>query len=222
MNKSPAEVKLAELERKLEVPEGLFFRLRDEAEDWSFLIKVQALIEASLDHLIKRELNRPELHAFIEKLGYNGRLGKLELIRSLKLLDKVHFDYLDLLAKFRNDMAHDIRFVGFKLSDYLDKKSDEKFREVIIRASCLPKDFDLKINKKIRAQMLSNPKLYFWIGAMNCLTQVYLHDQAAERRELMEGLFGLERGEFSLSGGLGQLATADLSEQKLGLKGLLG
>ena len=203
---------ITELELVLGIPEGLFYRLRDE-DDWSFIIKVQALLELALAYLIQSELGRPELAKFLEQLSLNGKSSKLTIIKALGLLDQSHYSYLKLLADLRNKVAHNIKYVGFNLSEYLKDKSDPQLREFVMTAACLPSDTELKLTKKDRMVLLAKPRTYLWYGAMDCLVVVYLKDQLAEqarqRTALVNSLFAAENLGFTRRGGLHQLALAN-------------
>lgn len=212
MTRHPQETDINELERKLGIPVGLFQKLKDE-DDWSFIIKVQALLELALAYLIQSELGRPELTKFLERLHLDGSSGKLTLIKALGLMDKSHYAYLKLLADLRNKVAHNIKYVGFNLSEYMGQKTDNQLREFVITAACLPPDTELKLTKKDRIGLLVNPRTYLWYGAMDCLVVVYLKDQLAEqarqRTALVNSLFAAENLGFTRRGGLHQLALAN-------------
>ena len=219
MIQHPQQTGINELEQKLGVPVGLFKKLKDE-DDWSFLIKTHALLELALAHLIHTELERPELAKFFRKLNIGGEHGKLEVIKSLKLLDPHHFAYLRLLTDLRNKVAHDIRNVGFNLTDYLTPKTDNQLREFALTAFCIPVSEPLAMTKKVRSSILANPRSYLWHGAMDCLSTVYMKDQIAERAGMLKSLLTGTNLGFAPVGALTQLALSNLAHG-LPAKGLL-
>jgi hypothetical protein len=67
---------LRELERSLGLPEGFIERLEEE-DDWSFVIKAHALVEAAMTQLLVHELHKPQLGDIIARLDMTAPFGKL-------------------------------------------------------------------------------------------------------------------------------------------------
>lgn len=201
---------IAKLERKLGIPVGLFFSLRDE-NDWSFLIKIFALLESALSYLLKTEIARKELDSFIDELPFKGRSSKISLIQTLDLLDPLHLKYLEFLGQFRNDMAHDIKFAGFDLTAHIEKFTDNQLREFIKTAACLEPTTEIQINKNTRQKLRATPRHFIWLGAMDCLMLVYFKDQVAEltrqREALLKSISTTENLGLSPLSGLAYLAS---------------
>jgi hypothetical protein len=112
------------LEDELGLPANWLFTLVKES-DWSFVIKLHALFEAALTHLLEASLQKPELGEFISRMNTSGRLGKVAMARALELVDKEQARYLELLSRMRNDCVHDVRNVSFTLSAHAEKVSKE-------------------------------------------------------------------------------------------------
>src|SRR4051794_27585919 len=55
-------------------------------DDWSFVIKMHALVEAGLNHLLLVQMNNPKLAEVIPKLPTRHRAGKMAFIRAYDLL----------------------------------------------------------------------------------------------------------------------------------------
>lgn len=89
-------------------------------DDWAFVIKVHAVVEAALNSLIATHIGRSELHRFVERLGLRGQTGKLKLAEDLGLIDKAHVRFVEELVKVRNYFAHDVAAIGMTLSAYID------------------------------------------------------------------------------------------------------
>lgn len=157
---------VARLEENLGVPKGLFNKLKDE-DDWSFIIKTQALLETALSHLIKATLGRDELEDFIEKLNLQGRTGKLAVVKALGLLTDSHRKYLGQLAELRNNLAHKIQYVTFTLSEHLKGMNEKAFKDFVLTALVLPSDVKLELSNELQDMARENPRLLLWMGALD-------------------------------------------------------
>ena len=82
-------------------------------DDWTFLIKIHALIEAALNALILTQVDI-RLEPFVKQLEM-GKIetGKLAWIKALELLPKHCLDFVRVISPWRNKAAHDIRHSGF-------------------------------------------------------------------------------------------------------------
>ena len=78
------------LEQKLGLKPGFLESLDDENEnDWSFVIKVHALIEAAISHLLTEDLCRPELADLFSRLDMSNKAtGKAAFVKALNLLEE--------------------------------------------------------------------------------------------------------------------------------------
>lgn len=170
------------------IPEGLLDRLHKE-DDWSFLIKVHALLETALGYVIKAALRREELALFIERLNMGGRTGKLEFAKALGLLEDRHVAYLNLLAELRNRVVHSIQNVSFTLADYLAGRTKEQRAQFAITGLALPKNAVADTADGDPSRLLANPISLLWTGAMTCLNYIYLQDQRTERDRLQAQLY---------------------------------
>src|SRR5208283_2682599 len=92
---------LEPLETKLNLEKGFFFKITDE-DDWSFIIKLHALIEAAVSHLLTDVLGREELSdVFAELEMSNKKRGKLAFVRALNLLDEDDRRFISKLSELR-------------------------------------------------------------------------------------------------------------------------
>ena len=95
-------------------------------DDWSMVIKLAALLEATTSLAIQRELGRDGLSSFVDSLPMRGERGKLGLAKSLGLLDQRTHAYLDELFRMRNSFAHDPRNAGMSIAQYLSNLTSEQ------------------------------------------------------------------------------------------------
>jgi hypothetical protein len=115
--KSQEEV-LESLEKDLGLPRGFCFRLGHE-DDWSFVVKLHALIESAASDFITRALGRKELADIFSRIEISKpQTGKVAFIRALNLLPVGHTKFIERLSRIRNQLAHKIGNAGFSFAQY--------------------------------------------------------------------------------------------------------
>ena len=118
----------------LGLPDSFTNSLRDEPDDWTFVIKLHAMIETALNHLLiarfkKAEL--PELETVVPELANSDpKRGKIAFIKRLKLLPDEFCNFIQQFSELRNTMVHDASNFKMKLTEYVPKGgSINKWRE---------------------------------------------------------------------------------------------
>jgi hypothetical protein len=94
--------------------------LYDREDDWSFVIKSHAFLEAALTHLLADHLGKADLlpvFAYLETS--NVRTGKLAFVKAFDLLDKGARRFIHTLSELRNDLVHEVGNVNFSFSSYV-------------------------------------------------------------------------------------------------------
>lgn len=121
-------VRLMEVE--LGLPGGFLEGIKRE-DDWSFIIKIHALLEAAIAHLLCGALGKDNLTEVFACLEMSDkRRGKMAFVAALDLLDKPDRRFISSLSELRNSLVHDVRNVGFDLSKHvaaMDTKAFEAF-----------------------------------------------------------------------------------------------
>ena len=95
------------LEAKLGIKPGFFKSLDDDDEnDWSFVIKLHALVEAAVSHLLTEQLHRSELSGLFARLEIsNETTGKAAFVKALALLEGL--DSIEVLVE-RGNTLHNL------------------------------------------------------------------------------------------------------------------
>ncbi|HEX6368753.1 MAG TPA: DUF433 domain-containing protein [Longimicrobium sp.] len=102
----------SKLEKLLDVPEGFLSKLSKE-DDWSFVIKSHALIEAAITQMLLT-VSDPRVTENFRKLPLGGgRTGKLAFAEALGFVNREHRAFIDLFSELRNKLVHDVRSVSF-------------------------------------------------------------------------------------------------------------
>lgn len=178
------------LEASIGVATGFFESLYDE-DDWSFVIKLHALLESACTHLLNFHFTEPELADTFSRLELSGKpVGKTAILGKLGLLGKEHRRYVSALSELRNDLVHDIRNSSFSLDQYvseLDRTSLKNFAlafspyETIIRSlpnMPLPVEEERQQMKEatsvdaVLKRARQSPKFHIWVGGHGTLVEL--------------------------------------------------
>jgi hypothetical protein len=106
------------IEKEVGVRSGFLESLR-EGDDWSFVIKTHALLEAAVSNLICKTLGRDELAEVFSHVELSGKqAGKMAFVKALDLLDEPDRRFISSLSELRNQLVHNIANVDFDLKQY--------------------------------------------------------------------------------------------------------
>jgi hypothetical protein len=114
-----------QLEVELSLSSGFLEALKDE-DDWSFVIKAHALIEAAVTHalVVRTGLeNSAEFFSYLELSA--SETGKLALAKSIDLLDEDERRFVRALSELRNKFVHDVKNVQMTLMKYIASVSNK-------------------------------------------------------------------------------------------------
>lgn len=118
------------LQDKLCLPTDFFRRLLQE-DDWSFVIKLHALIEAACTDLLLHHLDEPSLKNIISRLELSNKsFGKLAFIKELELLGDTSRRFISALSEWRNNFVHNVQSCNASLDKIvavMDKSEVKKF-----------------------------------------------------------------------------------------------
>lgn len=175
---------LTQLEQALGLPDGFYERLSAE-DDWSFVIKLNALLEAAATHTLVVRLQAPELADSIANLNFaQSKCGKIALLRNLGALTQDQAKTLRMIAELRNSLIHNITNTSFRFSSYLqscDRNQVEQFVVAFGRGVVDPVPIgDKKVPR--RDFVLANPKSALWMTCAEILACMYLEKEMADLR----------------------------------------
>ena len=176
---------LRQLEENLRLPIGFFESLAQE-DDWSFVIKLHALMEAAVTHLLVETLAEPSLQDIFSRLDMsNTQTGKLAFADKLGLLGKDVPRFIRTLSELRNEFVHDVSNVDVDLVTFIQelpvgrqkglrKAFGWSFPGRVPRLEVEPGLYDPKELMKMfaYATFASAPSLSIWFGALLCLHDV--------------------------------------------------
>jgi len=181
MNKS-----IEQFEKDLKVPNGFYAKLAKE-DDWSFVIKISALLETASTDVLTTVLGYREIEEALTYLDYgNGKSGKIVLMEKLDIVHKNQATTLRKLLEIRNKVAHRLKDINFTFDEYI-KPFDSKQKESFVKNFGQNAD-DLKLeNLKFDKQafILKHPKIAIWFTVREIIATMYL---SKEKKEIQNEL----------------------------------
>jgi hypothetical protein len=167
---------VALMEHELAITPGFLVGLVNE-DDWSFVIKVSALIEATVTHLVVARLATPEIADTFSRLSMNGRSGKQAFARALGLLSKHEVRFIEEISSVRNTFAHDPRSASTSLDAYLRDLAPERRSAFISSVGRLLTGEKLAESitidgtpVRVLDMVTAVPKVMIWMAAMLFIT----------------------------------------------------
>lgn len=151
---------VGDLEPHVGLPQGFCLGLLKD-DDWSFVIKIHALIETSLTRLLCAIVEPEPLKELIVTLDVSGgRFSKVTLLKHLNAIQGHEVKAIREISKIRNRFVHNIKYVGFDLTRYIADlplpERDEFARNTLAFA------FDEDPPKAERDKAISEPKTHLW------------------------------------------------------------
>jgi hypothetical protein len=96
-------------------------------DDWTFVIKMHAVVEAAINHLLMVRLNDRALSEIISQLPTNDeRKGKMAFIKKYCLLSEKSCLFVRLFSKIRNTAVHDAKSFNLDLTNYVAAIEDNE------------------------------------------------------------------------------------------------
>lgn len=208
----PADVEVRALERRLGLPEGFWERLSEE-DDWSCVVKLNALIEAASTHALVARLRCQEILEPLSHLELAGtRCGKTAFLSALDCLTKQQITFIRKLAELRNDLVHNVTNASFSFASWLESMEAGRRRGFVTALGYVFGDpvVHVKTGKRtpLAAFFAINPKVVVLLGARDVLACLHLEYAAADIRVMEEELEAVRK--FSES--LDVKAIPDLAE----------
>jgi len=107
------------LQDKVGLEPAFLHSLQVEDNDWTFVIKMYAILEVALSHLILSRLREPKLTDVVRHLETNNdRRGKLGFIKAYGLLSDDSCQFVRVLSKVRVFAVHDFKNFDLNLVQY--------------------------------------------------------------------------------------------------------
>lgn len=148
------------------VSEGFLHALREDGNDWSFVVRLQVFVEGALAHAIVVSLGRPELKSFVDSMHLNAQHGLARLALTLGLVSKEERKLLEALSKVRNAFAHDLSNVDRGLAAYVQSLNDDDFSDLFVTLVTIAKKPPRVEIDDLRATLGTVIRDLLWMHAM--------------------------------------------------------
>jgi hypothetical protein len=187
--KDPADA-LIQLEQELGLPSGFYMDLLRE-DDWSFVIKLNALFEAASAHVLMARLNSPTIEEEISQLDFaEKRYGKVQLLRKLGAIEAHQATTLYELATLRNLLVHNVKNVRFSLETWSkswDANQAKKYIGAFGHEVADPIPFG---DKRVPAATFArqNVKIAIWLTCAELLACLHVDKSSQPTVRLTEAL----------------------------------
>ena len=172
------------LEVLLGLPSGFYDRLLRE-DDWSFVIKLNALFEGVCTEVLSSRLSAPEIINALAHLDFgNSKCGKITMLRALDAITGEQASILRTLAELRNDLVHNISNVHFSLETFFASKDSNQLKSMV-------KIFGHGVNDMVPLAgkiiprydfVKENPKVSLWLTCAEVLACLHLEFKRTELR----------------------------------------
>jgi hypothetical protein len=155
---------VAAFESQLGLETGFVYRLAKE-DDWSFVVKAHALLEAMLSH----SLPLAAIDGLTRTLRGLNNARKIQAARDLSIIDDDDERALRELSRLRNKLAHDVSMTRFHFADHL-QDGDERLRFQRAFSGIWASSIDIDGATVGREQFASaNPKVTIWMWCQRIL-----------------------------------------------------
>lgn len=151
-------------------------------DDWSFIIKSHALLEAAVTQMLVEYLGESQLKTYIERLPLSdSQLGKIVIAKQLGLLDEKERKFIRWFSELRNILVHKIENVNFNIQEHfqlLDKNQKKAWMDTICCGSN-----DEEGVKEFRAAIEVNPKVAINITLLLVISTCVLSWKRSESKK---------------------------------------
>ena len=163
---------IPQLEAHLGIAPGFFESLDgDDENDWSFVIKLHALIEAAVSNLLTESLKRSELSDLFARLDISNKMtGKAAFIKQLGLLEESERRFMSSLSELRNQLVHDVRNVNFDFEKHVADMNEKKRQQFLENFNII----STEVTNAIKNLFFFDPRQAVWYSGMAFLGIVYL------------------------------------------------
>ena len=122
---------LRELEGHVGLSVGFILGCLQE-DDWSMVIKMHALLEASLSRIIVYALGDDRLSDIITRVDFgDAKKGKVKIASTLGLIEKDEARFLRWFTELRNTLVHNVSNVNFNFKEYYEALADREKDRII-------------------------------------------------------------------------------------------
>jgi hypothetical protein len=167
-------------------------------DDWSFVIKGHALIEAAVSQLLTQHVGDTRLSGVFERLDLsNTQTGRLAFVKALDLLSENERRFVAGFSQLRNRLVHIVHNVCFRFADDLvamDTNQRTAFLDWVTYRHPRGESLSLRAEAQNSTKhILWNSTLFFVLSCLNKTNQAkYRHDEISRALDLLAAYEGEE------------------------------
>jgi hypothetical protein len=162
------------LEKDLKIPVGFFMNLLQE-NDWSFIIKTHAVIEAAVSQALASILDEKLLPVFRRLELSDERTGKIIFAKHLDILKPNQYKFVKRLSELRNRVVHNIKEIDFDLQAYVASLDKNQRRSLL---NTLASGLTDKAREWRAELFIDSPKVEIWLNMISILLRVALTSES--------------------------------------------
>ncbi|PYK61914.1 MAG: hypothetical protein DME43_01445 [Verrucomicrobia bacterium] len=168
---------VGDLRQKGDVLHGLL-----KQDDWSFVIKAHALLEAAVTQLLIANIGGESLARFIERLPLGGQFGKIKLCEELALLSNPQRKFIRWLSELRNPLVHRLENVTFTFAKHVRRFTNDQARSWANSIVWFSDD-DLETQRWWKAIAMKLPKHALFMGLYLVIGECIIHSHHAKAKD---------------------------------------
>ncbi len=124
------------IEDELNLPSKFISTLYND-DDWSFIVKLHALVESSLTNTLSAVVHQGKLEKQFAWLSISDdHIGKIRFAINLDLITNKQYNFIKKLSEIRNQVIHDIKNIDFSFPNYvksLDANQKKALKNSIVQ-----------------------------------------------------------------------------------------
>ena len=176
---------IAKMEKELGLSPGFLFQLKNE-DDWSFIIKCHAFIEAIFSHYIVQAVGFDSLKEIFQNLEMsNFKTGKVAFAEALHIVDSQGKTFIRKLSELRNDVVHNVSQTNCNLIENIKGMDNNQFKSFFTAFSYFASEDDLKFHlHSVESIVKNDPKLAIWLSMVHMTGISYWKTEHAKLNKL--------------------------------------
>ena len=172
------------LEEEFNAVHKVLYRLLKE-DDWSLVIKSQAMLEAIVTDLIIAKTNEAQLKSIVERLPlHDNQIGKLAITKQYGLLTKGQLRFIRCASELRNELVHRLENIDFRFDQYvasMDGNQRKAWSESLTWHS-----LGTDASEAWTKAAVENTKVAFWFSVFMLVTIVVFDSETLKMQEELD------------------------------------
>ncbi|GAK50685.1 hypothetical protein U14_01918 [Candidatus Moduliflexus flocculans] len=187
------------LEDKLHLKRAFLSHLIEE-DDWAFIVKTHAFLEAAFTHFLAEYFQEDNLTAIFARIELgNKQTGKVAFAKAIGILTEDERHLLTQFSELRNTVVHDIANVYFSLETYAQSLQNTTQRNNFIRAFTYwqtSNNFSKRFETLSQELVIKKPKVSIFLSISALIEHLFDRPKDIERKKTLQGKLKALRDEM--------------------------